>query len=114
MCLKSDHNLQCNAILAFNDTYYEIPLFWHIILVSQTDKATPGVDKAMAKVGKIVKYISKSTQQTAKLLEFLSHSTLPCYSGVDKQLLQDCITRWWPRYQMLNARSCTSQVFEGC
>ena len=58
----------------------------------------------MAKARKIIEYFSKSTQQTAKLLEFQSRGTLPCYSGVGyrpKKLLQDCITRWWSTYRML-------------
>ena len=55
----------------------------------------------MIKARKIVEYFSKSTQQTAKLLEFQSTSNLAIYSGRPKRLLQDCINRWWSTYRML-------------
>jgi hypothetical protein len=58
----------------------------------------------MAKARKIIEYFSKSTQQTAKLIDFQSTSNIPMYSEVGyrpKKLLQDCITRWWSTYRML-------------
>ena len=68
------------------------------------DKNIEGADKAMAKARKIIEYFSKSTQQTAKLVEFQATSNVPMYN-VDgyrpKKLLQDCITRWWSTYRML-------------
>ncbi len=71
---------------------------------SCTDENIPGADNAMSKARKIVEYFSKSTQQTAKLIDFQSSGTLPIYSENGyrpKRLLQDCITRWWSTYQML-------------
>lgn len=59
---------------------------------------------AMSKARKIVEYFSKSTQQTAKLINFQKLGTLPIYGGPGyrpKKLLQDCITRWWSSYRML-------------
>jgi hypothetical protein len=58
----------------------------------------------MSKARKIVEYFSKSTQQTAKLIEFQSSGTLPIYSENEyrpKRLLQDCVTWWWSTYRML-------------
>ena len=59
---------------------------------------------AMSKAQKIIEYFSKSTQQTAKLLEFQRLGTIPLYSAPGyrpKKLLQDCQTRWWSTYRML-------------
>lgn len=41
------------------------------------DKNIPGADNAMTKARKMIKYFSKSTQQTAKLLDFQSNGTIP-------------------------------------
>ncbi len=58
----------------------------------------------MAKARKIIEFFSKSTQASAKLLEFQMLSTFGAYGEENycpKKLLQDVITRWWSTYRML-------------
>jgi hypothetical protein len=84
--------------------FWKSILNYSLFLLSSQDNNIPGADKAMAKARKIVEYFSKSTQQTAKLLEFQATSTLPIYSDAGyrpRKLLQDCVTRWWSTYRML-------------